>query len=90
MFLPYAVYVLLSLKDHKFYIGFTSNLEQRLSQHENGKVKSTAPRRPFRLIFCEFYLSKDDAMRREKYFKTSTGKKVLRLMLRESLKSDYS
>jgi predicted GIY-YIG superfamily endonuclease len=37
------------------------------------------------VVFVEYYFSKKDAMRREEYFKTSTGKRVLRLMLTESL-----
>jgi len=80
----FCVYVLLSLKDHKFYIGYTSNFTRRMNEHKDGKTKSTAPRRPFIVIYCEFHRSKEDAMRREDYFKTSPGKKTLSLMLRES------
>jgi len=83
--LQYCVYVLQSQKDHKLYIGSTTNLKQRLTDHFHGNSKATAPRRPFKLIFCEYFLSKQDALRREKYFKTSAGKKALKLMLRESL-----
>ncbi|HAW60313.1 MAG TPA: excinuclease ABC subunit C [Actinobacteria bacterium] len=83
--LDHCVYVLYSLKDGQFYIGYTSNLKQRLTDHFNGHSKSTAPRRPFVLIFCEYFLSKQDALRREKYFKTSSGKRAMRLMLRETL-----
>ena len=84
--LPYCVYVLYSLKDGKLYIGYTTNLERRFTEHQAGNSKSTAPRRPFRLLFCEYYLSKEDAIRREKYFKTTAGKKTIKLMLKESLK----
>jgi putative endonuclease len=83
--LQYCVYVLLSLKDKKLYIGSTSNLKQRLTDHFHGQSKATASRRPFKLIFCEYFLSKKDAMRREGYFKTTAGKKALKLMLRKSL-----
>jgi len=57
-----------------------------MTEHAEGKTKSTAPRRPFIPLLCEYYLAKEDAMRRELYFKTSAGKRVLRLMLQESLK----
>ena len=83
--LQYCVYVLLSLKDNNFYIGYTTNLHERLTSHIHGHSKSTEPRRPFILLFCEYYLSIHDAIRREKYLKTNSGKKTLRLMLRESL-----
>jgi putative endonuclease len=84
--LQYCVYVLYSLKDNSFYIGFTENLKQRLTDHFRGNSKSTAPRRPFELIFCEYFLSKKDALRRENYFKTTKGKRTLRLLLKDSLK----
>lgn len=84
--LPFCVYVLQSLKDGDLYIGFTENLKQRLTQHFHGENISTAPRRPLRLIFCEYYLTKADALRRESYFKSTVGKRALRLMLTETFK----
>jgi putative endonuclease len=83
--LQYCVYVLCSLKDNSFYIGFTQNLKQRLTDHFHGYSKSTSPRRPFKLLFCEYFLSKKDALRREKYFKTTKGKRILKLVLKNSL-----
>ena len=83
--LPYCVYVLFSQKDHLLYIGFTTNLEQRLRYHNDGKAKSTSPRRPLMLIFCEHYLFEMDARKREMYFKTTPGKKALKLMLQRTL-----
>jgi putative endonuclease len=84
--LKHCVYILLSLKDKKLYIGLTSNLKQRLTDHFHGKSLATSFRRPFLLLLCEYFFSKADAMRREKYFKTTAGKKTLKIMLRESLK----
>ena len=85
--LKFCVYVLRSLKDNKFYIGFTTDLNQRLTSHIKGESKATAFRRPFKLIFCEYFLAKKDALRREKYFKTTMGKKMLKLSLKEGLKN---
>lgn len=82
---PFAVYVLYSLKDKLFYIGFTANFSRRMQEHAMGKSKSTACRRPFVCVLCEHYLCKSDALRREAYFKTNVGKRVLRLMLTDSL-----
>jgi putative endonuclease len=83
----FYVYILQSLKDKKLYIGFTSNLKKRLKDHNTGGTKSTKTRRPFRLIYYEAHFSKEDAERREKYFKTSKGKSVLKQMLRNALKT---
>ena len=85
--LQFCVYVLYSQKDNLFYIGSTSNLKKRLTAHFHGKIKSTFPRRPVNLIYCEYFLVKKDALRREKYLKTSPGKKGLKLILRCSLKN---
>ena len=83
--LQHCVYVLLSIKDGKHYVGYTSDLDRRIMEHESGKSKSTALRRPFILLHAEYYLSKKDAQRRELYLKTTGGRRTLRLMLRDSL-----
>lgn len=79
----YYVYVLYSHKDRKFYIGFTENLKKRFVEHQQGKVPSTTPRLPVELIFYEAYRNKYDALRREKYLKSSKGKTTLQSMLKE-------
>ena len=82
--LAHCVYVLFSEADGKLYTGYTTNLKQRLTDHFNGRNQATAPRRPLRLIYCEYHASTTDAHRREKYFKTTAGKKALKLMLRDA------
>lgn len=81
----YYVYVLWSLKDKMFYIGYSDNVARRYLEHKRGQNTSTAKRLPVKLIFFEAYFSKEDALRRESYFKTTKGKATLRQMLRESL-----
>jgi len=85
----YYVYVLLSLRDRKFYIGFTSDLKRRLKEHNAGKNVSTKSRLPMKLIYYEAHSSKMDALRREQYFKTTKGKSSLKQMLRKSLENIY-
>jgi putative endonuclease len=81
----YFVYVLLSEKDGKFYIGSIANVEQRVAEHNTGKNISTANRRPLKLIFYEAFPTKTDALRREHYFKTTKGKVTIRQMIRDYL-----
>jgi len=81
------VYVLRSPKDHDFYVGSTNNLKRRMQQHRQGENVSTAKRLPVELMFFEGHRSKDDALRREKYFKTTEGRITLRQMLRGGLGS---
>jgi len=75
------LYILHSLKDSNFYTGITSDLERRIKEHEAGKNFSTAPRRPLMLIYYEAYLLKEDAEARERYLKTSMGRRVIRKQL---------
>ena len=73
----FTVYVLLSKKDNKRYIGCSSNLDRRLAEHNSGLVKSTKNRRPLKLIYSEEYDQKSEALRREKFFKSGKGRAFL-------------
>ena len=64
------------------YTGYTSDLKMRLEQHNSGKVISTQYRRPFKIIYYEACLSKGDALHREKYLKTTYGKRYLKSRLK--------
>jgi putative endonuclease len=81
----YITYVLFSERDKQLYIGYTNNLERRIEQHQNGEVLSTSSRRPLRLIYYEAHLLKATALRRERYFKTSSGRRTLKIILKETL-----
>lgn len=74
----YYVYVLKSKTKNWIYVGMTDNIERRMSQHQNGYSKSTAPYRPFCLIFTEEYPDTISARKREKYLKTTAGKRFIR------------
>ena len=65
----FYVYVLKSLKDDKLYVGSTDDLRRRLAEHNTGKAKSTASRRPFTLRYYEAYSKEADARRRESMLK---------------------
>lgn len=77
----YFVYILMC-NDNKLYIGYTENLEERIKRHESGHVFATKGRLPVDLIFYEAFHHCQDAKRREKYFKTTAGKRAIKLMLR--------
>jgi putative endonuclease len=79
------VYVLLSQKDSKNYVGYTKNLKLRFEQHRKGKVNSTKNRRPLMLIYYEACLNQQDATHREKYLKTYHGKMFIKKRLKSYL-----
>jgi putative endonuclease len=49
----FFVYILISKKDNKRYIGMTSDLNRRLFEHNTGLVKSTKNRTPLELVYFE-------------------------------------
>jgi len=83
--MKYFVYVLLSKKDKKFYTGFTANLDERINEHNSGKVNSTWNRTPFELVYYEVCLNQHDALHREKYLKTTYGKRYIRNRIKNFL-----
>jgi putative endonuclease len=74
----YFVYILFSLKDHKFYTGLTNNIERRLEEHNRGNygTPTTLNRGPFSLIHAEEAISLTEARKREKYWKSGQGREV--------------
>lgn len=58
------VYILKD-KDGDLYFGYTSDLRKRFWQHNKGQVKSTNPRKPFKLVYYEAYYSENAAKHRE-------------------------
>lgn len=81
----FYVYVLQSLVDGDKYVGFTANLRKRVEEHQKGRSFSTRLRRPFKLIYYEACLSEEDAERRERYLKTTGGRRFLAKRLRHYL-----
>ncbi len=83
----FYTYILQSQKNSQFYIGFTDNLSRRLEKHNHGEVYWTKRAIPWKLIYFEGYLSKIDALNREKQLKRfAKGFAQLRGRLRETLK----
>ena len=75
-------YVLRSISDGQLYTGCTRDLRNRFKQHNAGKVPSTKDRCPFELIYYEACLNEQDAFRREKYLKTTYGKRYIKARCR--------
>jgi len=83
--MPHYLYIL-SLANKNLYTGTTGDLSRRIQEHQSGKVTSTRYKRPLRLIHYETYFIKADAIRREKFLKTTEGKRLLRRQIKECLK----
>ncbi len=70
----YTIYILISEKDKRTYTGYTNNLSRRLQEHNSGKVTATKNRRPLQIFFTEKRTTRQDAEKRERWWKSSSGR----------------
>ena len=78
----FVVYILYSERFNKNYTGFTSNLIERFNSHNHLATKGfTLKFRPWAVIHVEFFYSKSEAMKREKYFKTGIGREFIQNLI---------
>ncbi|MEK7573738.1 MAG: GIY-YIG nuclease family protein [Patescibacteria group bacterium] len=68
----YYVYII-KLKNGKFYTGSSSNLQNRIKEHDAGRVMATKAYRPVRLVYYSAFKSKSKAVKFELYLKTGSG-----------------
>lgn len=79
--MEYIVYILFSEKYNKTYVGFTSSLIERFKSHNELATKGyTIKYRPWMVIHIEVYQSKNEAMSREKWFKSGVGRDFISLL----------
>ena len=74
----YTVYVLISLRNGKRYVGYTAKpVSERLNEHNTGSTAWTRQNGPFRLLHAEGFDNKSECTKREKFLKTGQGRKYL-------------
>ena len=71
----YAVYILISKDRRHAYAGCSANLERRMNEHNNGKVRSSRFFRPYDLLHAEQYRTEKEARNRELFYKSTTGRR---------------
>ncbi|MEO8403650.1 MAG: GIY-YIG nuclease family protein [Chitinophagaceae bacterium] len=79
--MPHYVYILKSLKDGRYYIGESSDVEARLIFHNAGKQRSTKSRVPFKIVLVEEYGTREEALKREKQIKSWKGGEAFKKLL---------
>lgn len=60
------------------YVGMSTDVCRRLQEHNSGRSKYTSGHVPWVLIYTEECKSSAEARAREKYLKTSSGKRYLK------------
>jgi len=79
------LYILYLKQTNQLYTGTTGNIKRRIAEHKQGKTHSTKNKTPS-LIHCEIFTLKSDAERRERFLKTTEGKRLLRQQIKDILK----
>ena len=73
----YYTYVIRSTDGKHRYVGHSKNLNSQLNQHNSKNVKETRYNRPWKIVLSEKFKSINDAIYRERFFKSASGKNWL-------------
>ncbi len=73
----FSVYLLHSEKSGIYYVGIAQDVEVRIKEHNRGKSKFTKGHIPWKLMYQEFIGNIKSARKKEKYYKSASGKKAL-------------
>ncbi|HCZ35474.1 MAG TPA: excinuclease ABC subunit C [Cytophagales bacterium] len=77
----FFTYVIQSINHDFLYKGHCEDLDERLKQHNAGTTKSIKPYIPFKLVYFEEFQTREEAIKREKYFKSAAGRRFIKLKL---------
>jgi putative endonuclease len=80
--MPFFVYILYADAHQRYYIGQTSDVISRLSRHNNGMEKSTAPYKPWRIILFIEKSSRGEAMILERKLKNLNTEDLERFIIK--------
>jgi putative endonuclease len=81
--MSYWLYILESKKDGTYYVGTTHNLEDRIERHNQGRVKYTQPKRPWKLVYSEEHPDRSSAMKREYEVKSHKRKVYVENLIKQ-------
>ncbi len=71
----YYVYVLVEIHTGSIYMGYSSNLRERIKKHLCGEGAKYTKKGEWKLVYYESYIHKSDAIKREKRLKRNGGTK---------------
>jgi putative endonuclease len=73
----FTLYILYSNSLDRYYVGYTNSLDRRLSEHNRKKGKYTDNGIPWELVYTECYMTKKEAMQRERFIKSKKSKQFI-------------
>ena len=82
--MSHYVYILYSLKSDRYYVGCTSDIANRLLQHNSGRNQSTKHGLPWELKYTETFISLNEARCREIEIKKKKSRKYLEWLINKA------
>jgi len=80
----FIVYILQSQSLNRYYVGYTNDLERRLTEHNRKKGKYTDSGIPWQLVYHEIHSTKTEAMNREKFIKLKKSRTFIESLISSS------
>ncbi|NOZ74373.1 MAG: GIY-YIG nuclease family protein [FCB group bacterium] len=84
----YYTYILYSEKKDQYYIGYTSDMVQRLIHHNLGHTRSTKSGIPWQVVYTEIFMEKSLAIRREREIKRWKSRKLIEELIQSRGRPD--
>ena len=79
--IKYHVYIIQSLVDHSYYIGYTKNLEKRILQHNLARSGYSAKKSPWKIAYVESFDNKSSALKRERFLKNQKSRDFIERLI---------
>ncbi len=83
--MEFFVYILYSESIDKYYVGYTNDLQRRLSEHNRIKGKYTDKGIPWKLVYTEHFSTKAEAQTREKQMKSKKSRKYIEWIIANNI-----
>lgn len=81
--MEYYVYIIYSSAVDRYYIGYTSDPDARLIEHNLGATTSTRKGKPWILVYKEIYPNKTLAIKRENFIKRMKSRKYIENLIKD-------
>jgi len=85
--MTFTVYILQSKKDNSYYIGYSSDIESRIQEHNYESTGYTSKKRPWVIVYIEEFEFKKDAIARERHIKKQKNRKYIRNLINTWVRS---
>ncbi len=77
-------YILYSERIDSFYVGSTSNLENRIQRHNSGRSTYTKKGIPWKVVYAKEYPTKAEAYRAEMHIKAQKSRKYIEHLINDA------